>query len=103
MALTQKILATVLHAGGKIVVTKTTFDASYVTGGFAVTPASVGLYGYSAVVPVAVNSGFEVQFDPDTEKLVVYGTGAADKAAGTEQDAATDLSALSCNLIIFGT
>lgn len=103
MALLNKVVASIPHGNGRIVVVKTTFDASYTTGGMSLVPSDVGMYGFSAVVPSPLKSGFDVQWDADAQKLVVYGTGAADKAAGTEQDAATDLSALSCQLIIFGS
>lgn len=74
-----------------------TFDASYTTGGMAVTPTILGYTGGSTVVWLAVTGVrgvagtvcSSVRFDATNQKLLVYNT-----TAGAETANATNLSTL---------
>jgi hypothetical protein len=64
-----------------------TLDASYPTGGYAVTPAKFGFKTLAGVLFEEPN-GYSLMYNRTTDKVQVY------SAAGTEVVAATNLSAL---------
>lgn len=79
---------------------KVTFDDSYALAGevFDISAKYVAT-ATPRVFITPISSGFHVVHDNGTcagGKLRVFGTGSAEKAAGTEVDAATDLHLLEC-------
>lgn len=76
-----------------------TFDASYETGGEAITPGQFSLAEILAVIavarPTAVGIGKDVAYLPSTGKLIV-------SAGAAEVAAATDLSTVVCDVIVLG-
>lgn len=84
-----------------------TFAATdYPTGGYAITPAAVGLNEIYAATPMGINNSVVTttptfQWNTSTGKLQAFGT--AGSAGGlTEIAAATDLSALKVRLWVWG-
>lgn len=77
-----------------------TFDNSYSTGGYALTPSTVGLVTINAVTAVfsgaTAANGRIVTYNPTTGKLLVW-TAPATEAAG-----ASDQSAVTARLTIHG-
>lgn len=85
-----------------------TWSGTYVQGGDALTPASVGLSEIFAVFPVAqaeslgANRTETVQFNPTTGKLAVYFGDATVANTMTEVAAAVTLTGLKASVLIFG-
>lgn len=78
------------------VIADVTGDASYPTGGYAITPAIFGLTTFDFVlVPSA--KGYGANYNDATGKIVVYAS------AGTEVTAATNLSAVTFRIMAMGT
>ena len=78
-----------------------TYDASYPTGGYAITPASLGLEQILGVLPGGNLGGVVPSYNLSTGKLQLFG-GAASGAVLAEVTAATNLSAVVQRLIFFG-
>jgi hypothetical protein len=83
------------------------FDSSYPDGGEPITAANVGLGSLENMQitcdqDFAVGGGYVVEWDKTAGTLRVLATGAAAGAILDEEAAATDLSALSCNVLAFG-
>lgn len=102
MALTATQVASEVPGAARLITGTVTFDASYTTGGMAVTPTILGYTGGSNVVWMVVTgirgvagtvcSG--VRYDATNQKLLVYNT-----TAGAETANATNLSTLVCDYI----
>lgn len=71
-------------------------DASYPTGGYALTPESFGLVSFDFVLPSS-NKGYNAELDPATNKLKVYTT------ANTEVPNATSLATVKIRVLAMGT
>lgn len=81
--------------------------ADYATGGYAVTPAAVGLneiYGafIAGVDNAAITTGVYWQWNTTTGKLQAFVSNGASPAFLNEAPAATDLSAQKVRLLVFG-
>lgn len=74
-----------------------TLDNSYATGGYALTPAELGLVSIERVMAevIAVGTHFVV-WDEANSKLMVF------VAAGTQVTNATDLSAIKIRVTVYG-
>ncbi len=79
-----------------------TFDASYPTGGYALSPAKFGL-GTVSVVLFDSPLGYVVDYNSSTDKIQVYVMPAA-AAAGplVEETATTDLHTVTAHFVAFG-
>ena len=80
--------------------------ADYPAGGYALSgiPPSSGNVGMTKIyfaIPVGGQGGYVWQWNPATAKMQVFQQSAATSAL-TEVPAATDLSALNSNLLLFG-
>ena len=71
-----------------------TLDASYPAGGYAITPANLGLKGIWNLQPTDVVNGYAFAWDKTAGKLMAYWTGAAVSSVLAEVTAATNLSAV---------
>lgn len=90
---------TLSPSAAKLTFVSWAFSASYTTGGEAITAAQCGLSTLFAVVPTitgVAGSATEVTYNRSTAKLQAFGT------AG-EIAAATNLAALTCDLLCIGT
>jgi hypothetical protein len=87
----------------KVAQKKVTFDASYPTGGEAVTPASVGLT-YIDYVRASPLSDYRISWDRTNSKLKVFwgDNNNASDSAGVEVADTTDLSGLVAYLEFVG-
>ncbi len=98
MAMTTTVLHVAAVANRIRAVVSCAFDNSYATGGYALTPASLGSLSdgtsrspaftkFDAVLGVGQSAGGDVFYDTTNQKLKVFGT------RGTEVANTTDLSA----------
>lgn len=95
MALTSAVKVQTVVGDRRLSVTNLTFDTSYPTGGYAVTPSTFGLGVVDAVL--ADNpSGYDVYYNAATGKVQVFSSG------NTEVVAATNLSAVTAHVVAFG-
>lgn len=95
MALTSSVAARTVIGDRRLTVTNLTFDASYATGGYAVTPSTFGVSVVDAVL--ADNpSGYDVFYNAATGKVQVFASG------NTEVAAATNLSAVTAHAVTIG-
>ena len=79
-----------------------TGDASYPTGGYAVTAANCGVDEIYAVIPAGGFDGYVAEFDYTNSKLKFYWTGAGLSGVFAQVTNATNLSAVSGDIIVFG-
>lgn len=93
-----------LGAKQRISVTTITGDASYATGGYAITANQVGFSRITAVLVVGANTGYVPVWDSTNSKLKVFyaDNNAVVDSALIEVPAATDLSAVSFTVLAFG-
>lgn len=104
MALTATKVADEVPGAARLISGTVTFDASYTTGGLAVTPTILGYTGGSTVVWMVVTGVrgvagtvcTSVQFDATNQKLLVFNL-----TAGAQTANATNLSTLVCDYIAF--
>ena len=104
MALTATQVNKEVPGASQMISGTVTFDASYVTGGLAVTPTILGYTGAANVVWMAVTgvrgvagtACSSVRFDATNQKLLVFNT-----TAGAETANATNLAALVCDYVAF--
>lgn len=97
MAITAVKVADEVPGAARLITGSITFDASYTTGGMAVTPTILGYTGGSTVVwlvatgvrGVAGTVCTSVQFDATNQKLLVFNL-----TAGAQTANATNLSTL---------
>jgi hypothetical protein len=102
MALTATKVVDEVPGAARLIAGTITFDASYTTGGLAVTSTLLGYTGGSTVVWMAVTgirgaagtAASGVQFNAATQKLLVYNT-----TAGAETANATSLATLVCDYL----
>lgn len=120
MALTTTLEMT---AGGKrpmrmigdkdlvIVLGRFTFDATYVTGGEAVTPADLGLQEITALIPspafsagngVQLGLAFPTTYDPVNGKILAYNGNSIGLSGHQEVNNGADLSQFTCQFIAVG-
>jgi hypothetical protein len=94
----------VFGAKQRITVTTVLGDASYATGGYAITANQVGFSRITAVLAVGANTGYVPSWDATNSKLKVFyaDNNAASDSALIEVPAATDLSAVSFTVLAFG-
>jgi len=81
------------------------FDASYPTGGEALTPSDFGMtYAIEAVIAFGAKGGYEFDFDKANQKLkaIYYDYDAAADGAAIEVANATDLSAVKPLCLVIG-
>ena len=78
-----------------------TFDSSYLTGGEAFIPASLGFSNFYHVFPTARVSGYVAQWDPTNETILLYEAG-ADADALDEVASTTDVSTVVVDVLVFG-
>ena len=79
-----------------------TFDASYATGGWSVTPANVGMttiYGLIALGPHVAAAGAQFGWDPVNSKILAY---KSNTAALFQEIAAGDLSTRVARFFVIG-
>lgn len=82
---------------------KITFDNSYPAGGYAITPTSFGLVQIAIVlVPGLTLLGRKVIWDSVNGKIKLYTTAADGVGAATDMTAATDISADSVIVYVWG-
>lgn len=100
---TSVFSGSVLGAKQRVSVTTVTGDASYATGGYAISGNQVGFNRITAVVPVA-NTGYIPVWDATNSKLKVFYSDNNNASDGPliEVPAATDLSAVSFTVLAFG-
>lgn len=79
----------------KYVILNVTADNSYPTGGYAITPSRYGLTKLDMVF-IDGGNGYGVQYDYTNNKIMFYTT------AGTETTNATNLSAITFNVMLIG-
>ena len=97
MAITATKVADEVPGAARFITGTVTFDASYTTGGLAVTPTLLGYQGGSTVIWMIVTgirgaagtAASAVQFNATTQKLLVFNT-----TAGAETANATNLATL---------
>ena len=80
-----------------------TFDNSYATGGWAVTPANFNmtiLYGLIPLGPQAAAAGSLITYDPVNSKLLAFKSTAAGSLFG--EIAAADLNTRVCRFLVIG-
>lgn len=84
-------------------VTDVTFDSSYVTGGLAVDPGSLGLESV-ALLQASNSGGYAFEYDYTNKKLKAYRADYDAVADGplVEVPATTNLSAVTTKVISFG-
>lgn len=101
---TTVFAGSLLGAAQRISVETVTGDASYATGGYAITPNQFGFVRTSAVVPVGSNTGYVPSWDQTNSKLKVFFGDNNNASDGPliEVASATDLSAVSFTVIAFG-
>ncbi len=101
MALTISNVKRTVFGNDRVAIADVTFDSSYATGGELLDISQLGMQqvDYLAVAPA---SGYAVEWDGTNKKLLVRGTGSAEKAAFTQQDASTDLSTLTVHIMAYG-
>jgi hypothetical protein len=103
VALTHANTEIILRATYTILYTEVTFDTSYLTGGEAITPASVGLREIAFIIPGS-SEGFEVEAiksSPSAWLLQAFASSASTNTA-TEFASALDRSGLTVDLLIIG-
>ena len=88
----------------RISVSNITMDASYPTGGEAITANQLGLSRITSVIPAASTTGYVPAWDQANSKLeVFYGDYSATvDGVLSEVAATTDLSAVTFTVIAFG-
>lgn len=103
LTITKKLVSPLI-AGWGIGAFEVTFDSSYPTGGETL---DLSDYFSSAETPIVAvspqTSGYHLCHDGGTVaagKILVVGTGAAEKGVGTQVDNATNLSTLVCDVIV---
>jgi hypothetical protein len=77
-------------------------DNSYPTGGYSIPTAAVGLDTIEALEVFGGGGGYVYDFNPVTDKLKIYWTGAAVSGVLAEVTAATNLSAVTVRAIVHG-
>ena len=106
MAITISVTqSTNLPGGFRLISGTVTFDDSYPTGGETMDLSSYLLSTSSPTVIINGDDGYVIQHDRGTAaagKLIAYGTGSANKAALTQQDATTNLSTVICPFTAIG-
>lgn len=126
MALSHTDLIRTVVGNKRMVVTETSFDSSYPTGGEAITAANLGLQEIQAVVILGTQSNAASArvfvWDRTNSKLMAYNpaaghthtentaasytqnatTASSTAAAAGEVANTTDLSAVKVNLLVFG-
>jgi hypothetical protein len=104
MALSLSVTHKSPMPGGALILFGTvTFDSSYPTGGETLDVSAY--FTGSPHVFLSQDDGYHIFHDKGTAaagKLLVHGTGSAEKAAGTQVDNATDLSSVVCHIIVVG-
>lgn len=86
-------------------VAENAFDASYPTGGEAVTPGDYGMtHRVESIIAFGAKGGYEFDFDRDNQKLkaMYYDYAAAGAGAAIEVPNATDLSAVKPLCLVIG-
>ena len=101
MALTLSEVRQTVVGNLKMKIYDITFDSSYPTNGEGFTPSDVGMRDFESVCFSGDSSGYVPQFDYTNEKIKMYEAG-ADGAALDEVANGTDLSSVSCRVIIHG-
>ena len=89
--------------GIRFAVIDITFDNSYATGGWAVTPANLGMsviYGMIALGPQVAAAGSLITYDPVNGKLLAFKSTAAGSLFG--EIAAADLNTRVCRFYVVG-
>lgn len=86
---------------------RVTFDASYTTGGLAITAADVGLSSIDTVqitvtTPSAATTADQVAWNRSTGKLMVFASNGAAPAQLVEMANATSLAALVVDVVAYG-
>lgn len=86
---------------------RVTFDASYPTGGLAITAANVGLTSLDTMqvtvtTPSAATTSDEVMWNSATGKMMVFASNGAAPAQLVEMANATSLSALVVDVLAYG-
>lgn len=80
-------------------------DADYATGGTSGLLAALRAKTKDSRVIVGAlcvaGGGYQAQYLVASDKIIVYGTGAANKAPGTQVDASTDLHATTFGFLVF--
>lgn len=103
MALTVKLDVNPLLHGVQVRRITVTGPASYASGGEALTAANFGLVTLYSVLPAGGFGGYVPVYDYANSKLLFYRTGAALNGALAEVAAAVNLSAVSGQLLAFGS
>ena len=99
MALTLDNFKRTVFGNKRIAMCDCDFDASYPTGGEALTPENLGMVDLDFII-IEPRSGYVFTFDYTNEKVIAYVTGSADGAVLSEEGNITDMSAVT-NVKIF--
>lgn len=100
MALTIKLIKQSVFGDQRIAIADVTFDASYATGGEALSLPQIGIQRAS-FVQASPNGGYVPAYDYATGKILVYATGGEGDPLD-EVAATADLSALTVRLLAVG-
>lgn len=103
MAVTYGNTEIIYRGKYSLVYTEITFDTSYLTGGEAITPESVGLREIAMVIPGSCE-GFNVEYiksSPTAGLLQLFAHSASTNTA-TETASGVDRSGITCDLLIVG-
>ena len=91
-------------AGGvRFAIYDVTFDNGYATGGWAVTPANLGLTAILGLIPLgpqAAAAGSLITWDPVNSKLLAF---KSNTAALFQEIAAADLNTRVCRFLVIGS
>lgn len=104
--LTHTILASTYWGDKKVVIDQVTFSAGYVTDGFAITPANVGMAVIEAVIPVSSGTKDQTTYavanwSSAAKKLLLLG--GADATVALQQFASdAAITATAVTLLIIG-
>jgi hypothetical protein len=105
MALTHTTLTRTVFGDRRIVVTESTLDSSYVTGGEPVTAAEFGLTKIESLIPTPAGlGGYVPAWDQANSKIVMLYGDNNNAADGPLIDVpnATNLAAIKINCLVIG-
>lgn len=89
--------------GANMVVASITFDSAYPTGGEPLTPASLGVSTIQALIP-APAGGYVFEYDYANKKLkaMIGDNNNTNDSPLVEEANDTNLSAVTCRVVVFG-
>lgn len=102
MAATITVNSVAVPGDRHFAIADVTFDSSYPTGGYAVTPATFGLTSSIDFLVANDAAGYNVRFDNVNSKIMLYDTGASSGAVLAETASTTDVHTVTTRVLAFG-